>query len=61
MALKINNVTVIGDDKYINAITATDATTKTTFKNSYKAINHSFSVQNSAGTTLATYYAANTA
>lgn len=61
MGLKINGTTIINDDRYFNNINSADTTTTATLIQAVKTFDHKLITQNSAGTTMKTYYGANTA
>lgn len=61
MALKVNGTIVITDDRYFSGVNSADTTTQATLLDAVKLFDHKLIIQNSAGTTLDTFYGANTA
>jgi len=61
MGLKINGTTIINDQRYFNNINSADTTTTSTLIQAVKTFDHKLITQNSAGSTLKTFYGANTA
>lgn len=60
MGLKINGVTIVNDNRYFNNINSADTQSTGVIIQAVKTFDHKLITQNSAGSTLKTYYGANT-